>query len=183
MLLYEAPHHMNSTSSPSSSIGTWLANPSAGLRGLPDNTHFYLGRAGSPRVHLCRLVGNLPSDSSVKAERLTDLKILRLERLGGDALYCVAQIPSDDLRSCLEIVMGAKSSKAVEEHSTFVRLLEEPGAPKSHSYDIEHERMDSAAKVLAWVHHLCSKDWVTNQHIQEFLDVAERRGVKIDHAC
>lgn len=48
-------------------------------------------------------------------------------------------------------------------------------------YEIGLERCETPEQVLAWVHHLCAKNWVTKKMIRDFIWQAHiRNGVKID---
>jgi hypothetical protein len=46
-------------------------------------------------------------------------------------------------------------------------------------YEIEHDQMDTPQEVLGWISHLCEKNWVTLEHIEALLEVAEYNGVEI----
>lgn len=48
-------------------------------------------------------------------------------------------------------------------------------------YPIEYDRMDEPEKLLGWIHHLCSKGWITSEHIRQLIKVAEKHGVSIDY--
>ena len=51
-------------------------------------------------------------------------------------------------------------------------------------YPIEHYRMDTPEKVLAWVLHLSEKGNVTTDHIRAFVLAAHQElGVKVDFHC
>ena len=55
---------------------------------LPNQTVFILNtRLGY--THICKLTGNLPNDESVKAQRMTDFKYIRLENVRRGALVCI----------------------------------------------------------------------------------------------
>lgn len=77
------------------------------LRAMPNHTYFVMKRRGT--VHLCWLYGNIPSDQSIKFQRMTDWKIMRLERMHDarfhllvpgrgrilTCVYCGHQYPQD----------------------------------------------------------------------------------------
>ncbi len=63
-------------------FGDWLDSPHIRLRAHRNGTLFLLlTKAGM--IHLCELGGNLESDQSRKARRLSDGEIIRLENLQG----------------------------------------------------------------------------------------------------
>jgi len=61
-------------------LGDWKPRPHDKLRAYPDGTIFLL-RLHTGAIHLCELCGNAPEDTSWKARRLSDGKIIRLENL------------------------------------------------------------------------------------------------------
>lgn len=71
-------------------LGNWLPEPHKSLRKYPHGTFFLLHTA-TGLTHLCMLTGNLPTDESWKAVRLTDYKYIRLEKLRKGALALVLE--------------------------------------------------------------------------------------------
>jgi len=61
-------------------LADWGTCPHDRLRKFPNGTPFLL-RLHTGAVHVCELCGNMESDHSWKARRLTDGKIIRLENL------------------------------------------------------------------------------------------------------
>jgi len=60
----------------------WISDPHIYLRNYPNGQVFLLKlRTGA--IHACELTGNIPSDDSWKAQRLSDLRIFRLEKQTG----------------------------------------------------------------------------------------------------
>ncbi len=49
------------------------------------------------------------------------------------------------------------------------------------AYPIEYYRMDTPEQVLGWINHLCSKSWVTPDHIRQLIRTAEDRGTVVHH--
>jgi hypothetical protein len=43
---------------------------------------------------------------------------------------------------------------------------------ENHPYTIELSQLDSHAKILSWVAHLCSKGWVTTTILSRFISLA-----------
>ena len=58
----------------------WSTRPHDRLRKQPNGTLFLL-RLHTGAVHVCELCGNMESDQSWKARRLTDGKVIRVENL------------------------------------------------------------------------------------------------------
>ena len=56
--------------------------------GLPNQTVFILNTLHG-HAHICKLTGNLPNDRSVKAQRMTDFKYIRLENVRVGAVVCI----------------------------------------------------------------------------------------------
>ncbi len=61
-------------------LDDWGTRPHDRLRKYPSGTSFLL-RLHTGAVHVCELCGNMDSDQSWKARRLTDGKVIRLENL------------------------------------------------------------------------------------------------------
>jgi hypothetical protein len=61
----------------------WTSLPHRHLNGKPDVTAFLLRFPSSCKVHVCELVGNLPSDVSIKELDHSTRRVIRLERLHG----------------------------------------------------------------------------------------------------
>lgn len=55
---------------------------------LPNQTVFILNTLVG-HAHICQLSGNLPNDESVKAQRMTDFKYIRLENVRRGALVSI----------------------------------------------------------------------------------------------
>ena len=55
---------------------------------MPFGTVFVLNTLKG-HAHICKLMGNLLTDKSVKAQRMTDFKYIRLERVRRQALVCI----------------------------------------------------------------------------------------------
>lgn len=53
--------------------------------------------------------------------------------------------------------------------------------PARFEYEIEFSRINSAPKLLGWIHHLCGKGWITPEHINEMIEYLESTGVPINH--
>ena len=70
-----------------------------------------------------------------------------------------------------------KRPKLVREHSDYIGLLIYHGG---NEYPIEHYRMDTAEKVLWWIHHLCGKSNVTTEHIAQFIESSKKLGVSTE---
>lgn len=62
------------------------------LARFPNNSTFLL-HTRNGCVHVCRLVGNLPDDESIKAQRMSDGKIIRIERLVGAGVALCLVVP------------------------------------------------------------------------------------------
>lgn len=60
----------------------WRKDPAKHLRERPNGTLFLL-RMKNGIIHTCELCGNMPGDSSWKAQRFTDFKIISLDRMSG----------------------------------------------------------------------------------------------------
>lgn len=45
-------------------------------------------------------------------------------------------------------------------------------------YWIPWARCDSSAKLLGWIIHLCEKNWITNKHIAELIELCHARGIE-----
>jgi hypothetical protein len=58
----------------------WKPRPHDNLRGYPNGATFLL-RLHTGAIHVCELYGNLPTDESWKARRLSDCKLIVLEKL------------------------------------------------------------------------------------------------------
>lgn len=72
------PYDLSAKARCSILFGQWMLRPHEHLRTYKNGTLFLL-RSRTGKIHLCELFGNLPTDESWKARRLSDGKILRLE--------------------------------------------------------------------------------------------------------
>lgn len=88
--------------------------------------------------------------------------------------------PEIQTKSFTQVLLSpaSESPPLVKEHDTYLDLLIYANGC---GYPIEYLRMNTATKVLGWVHHLTTKQMVTREHIRQFIEVAEKRGVKINH--
>lgn len=66
----------------------WQPDPHVHLRRFPNGTLFLLKQPRKQGIHVCILCGNLKTDESWKAQRMSDFKYIRLEQLKG-ALFIV----------------------------------------------------------------------------------------------
>jgi len=73
-------------------LPAWREAPEEGLRGYPGGTLFLL-RLRSGAVHVCDLYGNMEGDISLKARRLTDGAIIRLERQKRSSYILLGRLP------------------------------------------------------------------------------------------
>ncbi len=64
---------------------------------LPFGTVFIL-QTLSGKAHLCKMLGNLPTDEHVKAQRMSDFKFIRLEMTRPGALVCILPNAQDQTR-------------------------------------------------------------------------------------
>ena len=44
----------------------------------------------------------------------------------------------------------------------------------SYPYEIAHNRINTDAKILEWVHHLCEKTWMDTNAVGYFIEVAKK---------
>lgn len=68
-------------------------------------------------------------------------------------------------------------SLLIVQRSGFIELI----AKGRHAYPIENDRIDSAPKLLGWIHHLSKKGWVTCDHIKQLIEHAEANGIAVAH--
>ena len=67
-------------------LGEWMENPHITLREYPNGTLFLMHHANGA-THLYELAGNIESDQSWKAKRLSDFSYIRLERQRGALVF------------------------------------------------------------------------------------------------
>ena len=48
-----------------------------------------------------------------------------------------------------------------------------------YDYEIDKGRIDTNARLISWIHHLCGKTWVDRNTIRRLIEVAERSSGKI----
>ena len=75
----------------------WQPQPHVALRAYPNGATFLLRHRYG--IHLCRLIGNMPADQSWKAHRMTDGKIIRLERLTCAEFIALSPMPDKEAQS------------------------------------------------------------------------------------
>lgn len=85
-------------------------------------------------------------------------------------------LPIDDAADLIANPPDTKNP-CVKEYSGYIELLI---YSNGNGYPIEYDRMDTPAKVLGWIHHLCGKTNVTKQHILEFIQAAKKLGVDVN---
>jgi len=70
----------------------WNALQTDKMKELPDGTPFLL-RLKTGAIHVCELFGNMEGDASLKAIRLTDGKVISLEKVR-NARFIIIQVRS-----------------------------------------------------------------------------------------
>jgi hypothetical protein len=50
-------------------------------------------------------------------------------------------------------------------------------------YAFDEDRCRTPAELLAWIHHLTDKTWFTSRHAHQLIELANSRGMQVDHGC